>query len=328
MGPLSDELIHIGYSRPELFLVLLNLRASRTQASVISVTHDLDFSPWNGCMNPVDGQLYVAGFQIWGSKATKISGLARLRYTGAPSTLPRELVATDQGILLRFDVPLDAASAPSPANYSAERWNYLRKADYGSPHFKLDGSKGQDAIPPTSAYVSKDGKSVFLGIRDMKPVMQMRVGWALKTKAGAAFERNAYLTPYELTRFDPEADGFGPLTVDLTPSTNRVAAVTPLTVEEGRRLAELMGCAACHSTDGTVLGRVGPTWKGLFGSERTFADGSKAQADEDYLRQAIREPAAKIVHPFQKSDTAMPSYAGVVTHAQIEALILYIKSLR
>jgi hypothetical protein len=31
---------------------------------------------------------------------------------------------------------------------------------------------------------------------------------------------------------------------------------------------------------------------------------------------------------FEKSDTGMPSYEGVISDAQIEALVLYIKSLR
>jgi Domain of unknown function (DUF6797) len=44
MGPLNDALIHIGYYRPEIFLVLLNRRAPRLQASVVSLTRELDFA--------------------------------------------------------------------------------------------------------------------------------------------------------------------------------------------------------------------------------------------------------------------------------------------
>jgi len=89
-----------------------------------------------------------------------------------------------------------------------------------------------------------------------------------------------------------------------------------------------MGCVACHSNDGTLLGKVGPTWKALFGNERVFADGSKTVANEAYVRESIREPAAKVVRGFEKSDTGMPSYEGVISDAQIEALILYIKTLK
>jgi len=34
------------------------------------------------------------------------------------------------------------------------------------------------------------------------------------------------------------------------------------------------------------------------------------------------------VKGFEKSDTAMPTYEGLISDAQIEALILYIKTLR
>jgi cytochrome c551/c552 len=328
MGPLNDALILIDYYRPELLLVLENHRVSKPQAAIVSLARDFEFAPLTGAVNPADGQLYIAGFQIWGTTAKQVSGLARLRYTGAPSTLPREVVPMDKGILLRFDVALDPKKAVDPANFSVERWNYQRTFNYGSPHFKLDSSKGQDAMTPSSAYVSKDGKSVFIGIPDMKPVMQMRLGWALTTQSGAAVGQNAYFTPYELSRFNPAAEGFEPLTVDLTPRTANLAAETPITVEEGKRLSELMGCAACHSVDGSTLGKVGPSWKGLFRSEVAFADGSKTLANEDYLRQSIREPAVKIVSGFDKSDAGMPSYEGVISDPQIEALILYIKTLR
>ena len=328
MGPLNDALIQIDYYRPELLVVLFNRRTPRLQAAVVSLTRNFDFAPLEGAVNPADGQLYVTGFQIWGTEARDISGLARYRYTGAPSIVPREVAALDQGVLLRFDVALDARSAIDPANYSAERWNYVRTANYGSPHFKLDGTEGQDAMTPSSAYLSRDGKAVFVGIPGMQPIMQMRLGWTLKTRTGAALSQNAYFTPAALTRFDPAAEGFDPLNVDLTPRARGPAAATPISVEEGQRLATLMGCAGCHSADGMTLGKVGPTWKGLFGSERQFVDGTRAMATEAYLRQSIREPAAKVVKGFDKSDTGMPSYAGVLTDTQIEALILYIKSLK
>ena len=327
MGPLNDALLHLGYNRPEIFLVRLNSRAARTQAAVVSLRRDLDFAPLSGAVNPSDGQLYVTGFQIWGTTAKRISGLARVRYTGAPNTLPREVAPMDKGILLRFDVALDINKASDPANFSVERWNYRRTASYGSPHFKLDGTAGQEWMTPSSAYVSRDGKSIFVGIRDMQPVMQMRIGWALATRDGVGVEQNAYFTPHELTKFDPPAEGFEPVTIDLTPRTSQAPA-TPVTVEEGRKLSALMGCTACHSTDGDTGPKIGPTWKGLFGSQREFKGGEPAIADEAYLRESMLEPAAKVVLGFEKNDTGMPSYAGVLTDAQIQALILYLKTLK
>jgi cytochrome c2 len=182
-------------------------------------------------------------------------------------------------------------------------------------------------MPPSSAYLSRDGKSVFIGVPDLKAVMQMRLGWALTTLEGAGFEQNAYFTPRELPMFDAAADGFDLVTVDLTPRV-RPASTTPVTIEEGRKLAGLMGCTACHSTETTSEGKVGPTWKGLFGAQRDFKNGEPAVADEAYLRESMLEPAAKVVAGFEKNDAGMPSYAGVLTEAQIQALILYLKTLK
>ena len=43
------------------------------QAAVVSVTRDLDFAPLAGAVNPMDGQLYVTGFQIFGTTAKQVS---------------------------------------------------------------------------------------------------------------------------------------------------------------------------------------------------------------------------------------------------------------
>jgi cytochrome c oxidase subunit 2 len=64
----------------------------------------------------------------------------------------------------------------------------------------------------------------------------------------------------------------------------------------GERWARLYGCTACHSVDGSAL--VGPTWEGLWGSERVFTDGSRRVADEEYLRNAILDPGDEILEGF------------------------------
>ncbi len=332
MGPVNDELIHIGYNRPELFRVLMNSRFARPQAAVVSFSREFDFPTLNAVVNPADGQLYVVGFQVWGTVVKKISGLARVRYTDKPRVLLKEVTPTDKGLLLRFNAKLDAKLATDPTSYSAERWNYKRTFDYGSPHLKLDGSTGQEWLTASSAYLSSDGMTVLVGFPDMKGgVHQMRIGWGLKSADGLKAENTAYFTPWELLTFDAAKEGFDAgLKVDLTPrKAATVAAVKP-TAEEGERMYQMFGCMACHSTDGTLVGKVGPSWKGLFGSEREIAKGEKGKfkADEAYLRESITNPSAKVVKGFEKFDTGMPIYAGILNESQIESLILYIKSLK
>ena len=330
MGPINDELIHIGYNRPELFRVMMNTRFKRPQAAVMSFERDLDFGPLNAHVNPADGQLYVVGFQVWGTTAKKLSGLARLRYTDKPRVLLKEVTPTDQGLILRFNSKLDAKLATDPASYSAERWNYKRTAEYGSPHLKLDGSTGQEWLTASSAYLSKDGMSVFVGIPDMKAgVHQMRIGWGLKSADGLKAENTAYFSPWELMAFDPAGEGFGEIKIDLSPRQVAAVALVKPTLDEGARLYQMIGCMACHSTDGSTVGKVGPSWKGIFGTERVLGKGGKsAIANEAYLRESITNPSAKVVKGFEKFDTGMPIYAGILNESQIESLVLFIKSLK
>ena len=330
MGPLNDGLVYIGFNNPELFRILLNNRSAKSQAAVVSITRAFDFPPLNGSVNPADGQLYVAGFQIlgWGTTATRLAGLGRVRYTGAPSTVPREVVAMDRGVLLRFDVTLDPARAVDPDNYSLATWHYKRTYQYGSPQFKADGATGIDRLQPSSAYLSKDGRSVFIGVPSLTPVMQFRVGWSLATRTGQRFQDTAYTTPYALPLFNPQAEGFGDIKVDVSPKRIAVKADAPIGVAEGKRLYQAYGCIACHAIDSTSLTKLGPTWKGLYGSQRAFAGGAvHTVADEAYIRQSILDPGAKVVEGYERGEVSMPSYAGVLTDAQIESIVLFIKSL-
>lgn len=333
MGPLNDALVHIGFNRPELFRVLLNERTQKPQAAVVSITRAFDYPPLNGSVNPLDGQLYIAGFQIlgWGTSATELAGLGRVRHTGAASTLPREVVAMDKGVLLRFDVELDPKAAVDPGNYSIASWKYERTYKYGSPQLRADGKPGMDAFSPSRVYLSRDRRAVFVAVPGIKPVMQMRVGWSLATTRGLPFRENAYFTPYELPAFEPVAEGFGELTIDLTPTgpaPRTAAPATPVSAAEGRRLVQLFGCVACHATETAAVDKLGPSLKGLYGARRTFPKVGAVVADEAYLREALLEPAAKMVPGYEKRETGMPSYAGVLTPQQIESIVLFIKSLR
>lgn len=334
MGPLNDAMLQVSFNKPEIFAVLINDRTPRMQAAVVAVTPQLEFPPLNGSVNPSDGQLYVAGFQVlgWGNVIDVPAGLGRVRYTGAPSTLPRAVVPMKDGVLLTFDVALDPKAATDPASYSLQTWSYRRTYKYGSAQYKLDGTPGQDALVASSAYLSQDRRQVFVGVPGMEPVQQLRMGWALTTAVGGAFTGDASTTVYQLAAFDSVREGFGEIKVDLTPRVAVAEAAGPVTVEEGKRLAQLFACVACHAdVYNPVSARSGPPWQGLYGKERpVFIEGKKTAvlADDEYLRESILAPTAKIAAGFEKGEYAMPSFAGVLSETQVESLILYIKSLR
>jgi mono/diheme cytochrome c family protein len=114
--------------------------------------------------------------------------------------------------------------------------------------------------------------------------------------------------------------------VDLSKQPVVATRVTeePASVASGKSLAESLGCAVCHSADGTTEGKIGPTWQRLFGSQRTLLDGTRELADELYIREKILDPTQKRTKP---GVIEMPSYRGVLSEPQLESLVLYIKSL-
>ena len=92
--------------------------------------------------------------------------------------------------------------------------------------------------------------------------------------------------------------------------------------EAGLKLFVSRGCAQCHSTDGK--GKVGPSMKGIYNEVQMMKDGSKIIADENYLRESILDPQAKIVMGY---DPVMPTYKGRLKDKEITAIIACIKSL-
>jgi cytochrome c oxidase subunit 2 len=101
----------------------------------------------------------------------------------------------------------------------------------------------------------------------------------------------------------------------------------PYTKEEaGERFVTERGCVSCHSLDGTV--KVGPSFKGLYGADRDYTSAQgpgRVLADENYVKESIIEPAAKVRVGFQP---AMPSFKGQFRDDEIDTIIAYLKTLK
>jgi cytochrome c553 len=91
------------------------------------------------------------------------------------------------------------------------------------------------------------------------------------------------------------------------------------------RSASPTACVTCHSTDGAT--KVGPTWRGIYGSEVTLADGTTVTVDDEFIRESIVDPNAKVVEGFP-ADVMPQSYRQNLSDEDIEAVIAYIKSLQ
>jgi cytochrome c oxidase subunit 2 len=92
----------------------------------------------------------------------------------------------------------------------------------------------------------------------------------------------------------------------------------------GAELFQLHACVTCHRA--ATAGRLarGPALEGIYGNQVKLADGRTVIADDDYLRESILNPAAKLVAGW---DPVMPTFQGQVTEEQITQLIAYLRTL-
>lgn len=89
----------------------------------------------------------------------------------------------------------------------------------------------------------------------------------------------------------------------------------------GEKLFVKVACNTCHSLN-NVAG-TGPALNGVFGTMQPLNNGSQVMADENYIRESILQPQAKIVKGFQP---VMPSFQGQLDEEEINGLIAYLKS--
>lgn len=81
-------------------------------------------------------------------------------------------------------------------------------------------------------------------------------------------------------------------------------------------------CAQCHVLEGAPLAGGGPSWENLYMHEAELEGGGTVVADENYLRESIQNPSAKIVEGY--ANIKMPPYANF-KERELEGIITFIK---
>ncbi len=92
---------------------------------------------------------------------------------------------------------------------------------------------------------------------------------------------------------------------------------------QGEKLYTRMGCKQCHSTDGSA--GTGPTFQGMWAKSRNFTDGSTGVVDENYIRESVLDPMAKVRSGFSP---VMPTFKGKLKDKDVDALIHWMKGLQ
>jgi len=228
-GPWQNRMLHLSYGTCSVFGVMkeavpqsaiANQQSAMAQGGVTRFPVNFQSGIMRARFNPADGQLYVAGLRGWQTTGVKNGAFQRVRYTGAPVRMPIELHATTKGVRLTFTCKLDPATATDPQNWNVEVWNYLWSAAYGSPEFSTiepvgkpadAGRQGEaqfsktqiaqkkhDPLVVKSVTLSKDEKSVFLEIPEIKPVMQMAIKFGFMAADGAELRSEVINTIHAL----------------------------------------------------------------------------------------------------------------------------------
>ena len=103
-----------------------------------------------------------------------------------------------------------------------------------------------------------------------------------------------------------------------------VAAQLAATPEgRGQKIYETF-CKACHSINGSAGN--GPTWRGLYGSDVEFVDGTTGVADDAYIIESIQNPSAKVVAGYPPMNFNYE--AAGITVEQLNDILAYIKTLK
>lgn len=96
--------------------------------------------------------------------------------------------------------------------------------------------------------------------------------------------------------------------------------------QRGAKYFQTRACASCHNVDSAAV-KVGPSLFQRWGKDTVADDGTTVAFDENYVRESMMLPQAKIAKGFPKP-SAMPSFQGQISESELAAIIEYIKGLK
>jgi putative heme-binding domain-containing protein len=178
-GPLKGSLLNFSYGYGKVYVVPYEKVGGQVQGGMCALPlPQFPTGVMRGRFHPGNGQLYCCGMFAWAGNQTQPGGFYRVRYTGKPVHVPVGLKAGKDRITLTFSGALDPRAATDPRNYAAKTWSLKRSEQYGSKHY------GEKPATVTAARLSADGRTVTLGIADLRPTWCMEIVYAVKGSDG------------------------------------------------------------------------------------------------------------------------------------------------
>jgi len=198
-GPLGGHALHLLWGRATLMAVLRDEVGGTAQGAVVPLPVKFLSGPNRGTFHPQDGSLFIAGSTGWQTSAIKDGCLQRVRWTGKQAALPVAWRAHQNGLSITFSQPLKKDTAEDAGSYAVKEWNYRYAAAYGSKDWSVQNpdKEGRDEVKVRAARLEPDGRTVFLDLGRVMPVMQMEVKWNLDTAEGRPMRSQMWMTVNE-----------------------------------------------------------------------------------------------------------------------------------
>jgi cytochrome c len=266
-----------------------------------------------------NGELYAGGIARGKDQEFihRVSGLTRIRFTGAEVFEPLATRVRSNGLEIEFTLPLAQGQGWNPAAYHVTQWGYQATQTYG-------GNKIRHRIADVrSATVSPDRRRVFLELPGLRTgeVVQVRLSETLRSAGGQALWAGEFWTT--VNRIPDQQPGV----VQPAPSGALANTEPFFRFSKGDAGPVLFQnfCSACHRLDDTKL--VGPSLRGLAGAKRNVRAKPggplrEVTADAAYLRESILDPNAWLADGYPEN--LMPPVGAILTEAQVDALVAYL----
>lgn len=292
LGPLSGAVLGTSFGACQSYLVLRDVVDGRSQGAVVPLPGDYLSGVCRTAFSETDGCIYIAGTEGWQSYATEDGCLQRIRPADTKLTIPQTFESWNNGLRIQFSEMLDPNSITA-ANVFCQQWNYLYSAAYGSPEFSVrqPERQGHDYVPVKSVHLLDDGRSVFVEIPQLHPVMQFHFHAQFRTANGSDFQSDLFATILSQREDFTDFSGYAAVKRRPVPDFPR-----PETPQQDPRLTE-------QEKYGTNFGWVSSSQKLSV----------EAAPGLQYTPQILRvAPGARVSLAFHNADPGMPHNVAVV----------------
>jgi azurin len=304
-GPLTGRMIGTSFGYCEHYLVVREvMKDGQVQGGVVPLPGEFLSGAHRGSFSSKDGHLYIVGTDGWQSYAQENGSLQRVRWTGNEMLLPESVETRKNGLIIRFNEFIDPQSLDVKKVF-ASQWNYLHSDAYGSPEYSVrqPGITGHDPVKIRSLHTLEDGKSIFVEIPQLHPVMQFHLYLELKTRYGLPFSPDLYYSIFHQGKEFTDFPGYQNIAKEIWndfPHPDKSPVDPRLLAQEAQ--SKIVG-------DEQVLAAI----------ERIELD---AIAGLQYAQKELRvKPGSKVALTFRNLDPSMPHNVAIVQPDRLTAIM-------